>query len=70
MKEETCQALVLITKGVRDYYGIGLVEVVLKVVMDILNFRFIDPTTFYDTLHGLHASSGTGTASLEANLLQ
>ena len=37
-EEATWQAVVLIPKGKLDYLGIGLVEVVWKVVEGILNF--------------------------------
>ena len=39
-EEATWQAVVLIPKGKKDYRGIGLVEVMWKVVAEILNRRF------------------------------
>ena len=36
----------------------------------ILNRRFIDSITYHDFLHGFRAGRGTGTATLEAKLLQ
>ena len=39
-EEETWQAVVLIPKGKKDYRGIGLVEVMWKLVVAILNRRF------------------------------
>ena len=65
-EEATWQAVVLNTKGKGDYQGIGLVEVLWKVVAVILNRRL----TFHDVLHGFRAGRGTGTAILEAKLLQ
>ena len=41
-----------------------------KIVAEILNFRLTSSITFHDSLHGFRASRGTGTATLEANLLQ
>ena len=38
-EEDTWQAVVLIPKGKKEYRGIGLVEVMWKVVAAILNFR-------------------------------
>ena len=70
MEEATWQAVVLITKGKKDYRGIGLVEVMWKVVAVILNRRFTASITYHDFLHGFRAGRGTGTATLEANLLQ
>ena len=39
-EEATWQAVVLIPKGKRDYWGISLVEVMWKVVVTIINRRF------------------------------
>ena len=68
-EEETLQAVVLISKGKKDYWGIGLVEVMWKVVAAILNRRFTSSITYHDALHGFRAGRGTGTATLEAKLL-
>ena len=69
-EEETWQAVFLIPKGKKDYRGIGLVEVMWKVVVAILNHRFKASITYHDALHGFRAGRGTGTATLEAKLLQ
>ena len=69
-KEVTWQAVVLIPKGKKDYRGTGLVEVMWKVVAAILNCRFTSSITYHDALHGFRAGRGTGTATLEAKLLQ
>ena len=69
-EEVTWQAVVLIPKGKGDYRGIGLVEVMWKVVAVILNHRLTYSITFHDVLHGFRAGRGTGTATLEAKLLQ
>ena len=69
-KEATWQAVVLIHKGKKDYRGIGLVEVMWKVVAAIINRRFTSSITYHDAFHGFRAGRGTGTATLEANLLQ
>ena len=69
-EEETWQAVVLIPKGKKDYRGIGLVDVMWKVVAAILNRRFTSSITYHDALHGFRAGRGTGTATLEAKLLQ
>ena len=42
--------LVLIPKGKKDYRGIGLVEVIWKVVAAILNRRFTASITYHDFL--------------------
>ena len=69
-EEATWQAVVLIPKGNKCYQGIVIVEVMWKVVADILNFRLAASITFHDFLHGFRAGCGTGTATLEAKLIQ
>ena len=69
-EEETWQAVFLIPKEKKDYRGIDLVEVMWKVVAAILNRRFTASITYHDVLHGFRAGRGTGTATLEAKLLQ
>ena len=64
------QSLVLIPKWERDCSGIGLKEVMWKVVAEILNFRLRASITFHDFFHGFWAGCDTVTATLEAKLLQ
>ena len=64
------QVVVLIPKGLGGYRGIFLVEVVWKVVMVILNSCLAAYITFHDILREFQADRGTGTASLEAKILQ
>ena len=63
-EEATWQAVVLIPKGEKDYWGIGLVELMWKVVAEILNHRFAASITYHDFLYGFRAGRGTGTATL------
>ena len=69
-EEATWQAVVLIPKGEKDYRGIGLAEVMWKVVAAILNRRLTASITYHDFLHGFWAGRGTGTATLKAKLIQ
>ena len=69
-EEATWQVVVLITKGEMDYCGIGLMEVMWKVVAEILNHRLTASITLHDFLHEFRAGCGTGTATLKAKLLQ
>ena len=62
--------MVLISKGEKEYREIGLVEVTWKVVATILHRRLTTAITYHDALHGFRAGRGTGTATLEAKLLQ
>ena len=45
-------------------------EVMWKVVAEILNRRLTASITFHDFIHGIWAGRGTGTTTLEAKLLQ
>ena len=62
--------MVLIPKGKGDYRGIGLVEVMWKVVAVILNHRFTSSITFHDVLNGFRAGRGMGTSTLEDKIIQ
>jgi hypothetical protein len=62
--------MVLLPKGGGDFRGIGLVEVIWKVVAIIINERFKSTISFHDTLHGFRAGRGCGTATIEAKLCQ
>ena len=62
--------MVLIPKGGNFYGGIGLMEVMWKVVAEILNRRLTASINFHDFIHGFREGCGTGTATLEAKLLQ
>ena len=62
--------MVLIPKGKKEYRGIGLVEVTWKVVTTILHFQLTTAITYHESLHGFREGRGTGTANLEAKLLQ
>ena len=50
-EEAAWQAVVLILKGVGDYYGIGLMELIWIEVLVILNRCFIAAITYHDFLH-------------------
>ena len=69
-EEATWQVVVLIPKGKKYYRCIVLMEVMWKVVAAILNRRFTASITYHHALHGFRAGRGTGTATLEAKLLQ
>ena len=69
-EENTFQAVVLIPKGEKDYRRIGLVQVMWKIVAAILNLQLAASITFHNFLHRFWEVRGTGTATLEAKLLQ
>ena len=56
--------------GGTDFRGIGLVEVLWKVISGIINFRISSSIQFHDALHGFRAGRGTGTSNPKAKLLQ
>ena len=64
------QVVVLIPNRKKDYRGICLVEVMWKVLAEILNCWITGSISFHDFLHRFRAGCGTGTATLEAKLLQ
>ena len=80
MQEEFCEStlakecmwhtVVLIHKGKGGFQGIGLVEVLCKAVASLLNHCLVAVITYPDVIHSFWAVRGTGTAALEANLLQ
>ena len=57
-------------KSGRRISGIGLVEVVWKVVAVVLNCCFTNSTTYHDSLHGFWVGRSIGTANLKVKLLQ
>ena len=69
-EEATWQTVVLILKGRKEYRGIGIVEVMWKVVAAILHRRITTAIIYHDFLHGFRAGRGTGTSISEAKLLQ
>ena len=68
--EVTWATMVFLPKGSGEYRGIGLVEVVWKVCVAVVNFRLKKSVDLHDTLHSFRAGRGMGTATLEANLEQ
>ena len=64
------QVVVLIPKGKGGYRTIVLVEVVWKVVAEIINLRLTASITYHGFLHVFRSGRGTGTATLKAKLLQ
>ena len=69
-EEATWQATVLFPKDKGDYRGIGVMEVIWKVVAENLKFWLIAYITYHDFLHGFLAGRGTGNSTLEAKLIQ
>ena len=66
----TNAVLVLIPKNeVNQFRGIGLLEVVWKLIASIINKRLMRNIEFHDGIHGFRPGRGTGTATLEAKLL-
>ena len=70
-EESTWQTIVLTPKGDSGCSrGIGLVEVLWKVVTSLLNQYFTASITFHDMLHRFQAVHGTETAVVKAKLPQ
>ena len=64
------KAVVLTPKEKGDYHGIRFVEVMWKLVVEILNCMLSSSIIFHDFLHGFWVGRGTGTATLKAKMLQ
>ena len=52
--------LVLITKGNRDTWGIGMLKVVWKVVEAVIDTQIRTVVQFHNVLHGFCKGIGTG----------
>ena len=60
--------IVLLPKGNSgDYRGIGLLEVVWKLIERVLDRRMLE-TEVHDSLHGYRAKRGCGTGRMKAKL--
>lgn len=68
--EMTWATMVLLPKPDGGVRGIGLLDVVWKLVMKILDIRIQKNVAFHDVLHGFRHKRGTGTAIIEAKLAQ
>ena len=66
----TWSSLVIIPKSGGGYRGIGLLEVIWKVISKIIYTRVKQRVVFHLILHGFWAQRGTGTCVLEAKLFQ
>ena len=58
----------MITKGNTDTQGIGLLEMIWKVVEAIINTRLQTSIQFHNILHGLHAGRVMGMATMEIKI--
>ena len=59
--------IVLLPKGGGDYWGIGLLDPIWKVVEVVMDNR-LEVLDYHDCLHGFLAGRGTGTATTEVKL--
>ena len=69
-EECTCKTVILIPKCKGGLWGIGLIEVLWKEILSLLNRWLVVEISSHDTLHVFRAGRETCTTSLEANLLQ
>ena len=69
-EEATWQAVVLVPKGGGYYCGIGLMEVVCRVVMVIFNCHFTYSIVLHDVLHRFLTERIIRAPSFEFKLLQ
>ena len=69
-QEVAWETVIFFPKGRREYWGVGLVEVVWKICAKVVNCCLKSSVTLHDALHGFRAGRGKGTATLEAKLVQ
>ena len=62
--------MVLIPKGNREFIGIGLVEVLWKLLSGVINWQIGVEVQFNNIIHGFQAGQGTCTNSLKDKLIQ
>ena len=62
--------LVIIPKFGTYTQGIGMLEVMWKVVEGVIDTLVKSEVQFHDVLHGFHAGRGTGTAIMELKTSQ
>lgn len=60
--------LVLVPKDAKRFRGIGLLEIVWKLITSIINARLATSIELHPALHGFVSKKGTGTAILETKL--
>ena len=70
MVECTWKTVVLIPKRNGNFRGIGLVEVLWKTMLVVINQGIVELVQLHNILHGLRDGQGVGTVSLETKLLQ
>lgn len=63
-------SMVLLPKDSGGFRGIGLLEVIWKVLSSIMNARMAATINLHDALHGFRPGRGTSTAIIEAKLVQ
>ena len=62
--------MVLVPKDSGGFCGIGLLEIIQKLITSIMDTWIKESVDFHDALHGFRAFWGTGTAIIEAKLIQ
>jgi hypothetical protein len=67
-EEMTWSVLVLIPKLSGGTRGIGLLDILWKVCLSVINGRLQESIPLHDSLHGFRKGQGTGTASIDAKL--
>ena len=66
----TWATIVLLPKSDSGVRGIGLLDVIWKLITATIEHRVSSNVRYHDTLHGFRAKRGTGTAVIEAKLFQ
>ena len=62
--------MILLPKGKGEYRGIGLVEVICKMITTMINNRLRMDISLHDVLHAFRHGRGAFIAMLEVKLVQ
>ena len=68
--EVAWSTMVLILKEKGGYWEIGMVEVLWKLCLVVVNFHLKSSIVLHDALHGFREGRGIGTATLDSKLAQ
>ena len=64
-----CQMMVIIPKGNGEFIGIRIIKLLCKSLPGVINLQIGVAVQFHDVMHVFREDWGTGTTSLESNLL-
>ena len=70
LEEMTCTTMILPPKGKGDCWGIGMVEVIFKMITTIINTLLRTAISLHDAMYGFSQGRGVATYTLEDKMEQ